>query len=466
MSNSDGKWDFSDTDVSIYTYISILGSGFIEGIIVVFLQLATPTALALYYLFSEREVVEVALGTREMLFAILLYYLTKVTRDTIGNFLNVTGVYDTLSSRLRSLREIVWNNGTDSLRQSLGYTFDFFMNTGYICILYIFNMWILFNVSDPFEILGAVLFFEFLFDLDEEIARSRWWDEDKRYIRAGVVGLILQSTIKQKESVTKAAFVNKYAKSMNQEHTKIFKENVKTKKLPDGSDFLRGNESNRNIGLFTIQEEVEMLRENEKVKILGDKYKEPEKKRISFGGIFRSGEAIFHRHENYRAWSQWEKVLFCCPTPTLVPRAYKSGTKLQLSDGDFEFSDGLRAHKVNYSSRYEGRNLTGPFENWLWKVLNRKSPLTVGRGMIAQLLQLASYAILSFMELFRRTRKGNKFSRFFYKIFNLISVLVQIWFPFVTAALLISVYIREFYCILNLSFSGLEECKIEKYPWQ
>merc|ERR1712150_197846 len=110
--------------------------------------------------------------------------------------------------------------------------------------------------------------------------------------------------------------------------------------------------------------------------------------------------------------------------------------------------------------RYKG--ITGGFENWLSKVLNRKSPLTAGRGMIAQILQLVSYALLSFLDLFRRIGKGNKFSRFLHKIYNLVSVLVQICFPFVTAAFLFSVYFTEFYCYINISPS----CSFEKYPWE
>lgn len=469
VSNSDGKWNFDDADISIYTYISALGSGFAEGAVVIILQLMIPFSLLLYYVHSNIVGDKVALGTREMLFAVLCYYLYKVARDTVGNFLNVVGVYDTVSSRLRSLRKIVWDNGTDTISQSLGYSFDLFMNTGYICLLYIFNIFVLFNISDPFEILGSLLFFEFLDDLDEDIARSAWWDADKRYIRAGVVGLILQSTVEQTASGTKKAFVKKFSSSMSKQHEKVFIKNIEEKQLPDGSSFLRAHESDQKIQLLTIQEEVEMIREQEKVRVLGEEYRD-QKERVSFGGILSSGAPIFERHERFRAWSQWEEVLFCCPTPTLVPRSYKEGTKLQLIDSDLKFTDGKNIHRVSYCSQLNLKLLKGKedrialFENWLAKVMNRKSRLTQGRGMFAQILQVVSYFMSSFINIFRKKVKGDYFTRIFFAILNLVSVLVQIIFPFLVIAALLTVYIKAAYCRLNLSFLSMEECSIEPYP--
>jgi hypothetical protein len=124
------------------------------------------------------------------------------------NLKHVAGISESVNSRIQSLRKIVWDNGNDSLAQSLGYTGDLFMNTGYKCYLYIFNMFILYNVSDPFEILGSVIIFEFLFDLDEDIASTPWWDEGKRFLKAGVVEMIMQSTIRREYTTTRLSYMN------------------------------------------------------------------------------------------------------------------------------------------------------------------------------------------------------------------------------------------------------------------
>jgi len=154
---------------------------------------------------------------------------------------------------------------------------------------------------------------------------------------------------------------------MSKQHQNAFIKNVEEKKLPDGPDFLRGKEDNQNIKLFTISEEVEMIREQEKVNTIGKEHRDQEG-RVKFGGMLSSGPPIFQRHEYFRAWSQWEEVLFCCPTPTLVPLGYREGTKLQLTDRDVIFPSGKYIHRVKYNSYFEGEeDVISLFRNWMEK---------------------------------------------------------------------------------------------------
>ena len=79
ISNKDGRWETEDAGVSIFTYISLLGSGFLDGVIVFLLQLMMPIFLFSYYnSLNDDETIKV--GTREMLFAVLVYYFFKVSR--------------------------------------------------------------------------------------------------------------------------------------------------------------------------------------------------------------------------------------------------------------------------------------------------------------------------------------------------------------------------------------------------
>jgi hypothetical protein len=92
VSNENEEWNFDDAGISIFTYISLLGSGFVDGFVVFLLQVAIPTFLFKYYLErggesrQQRNMEdddEIEYGTRPVLFAILLYYFFKVVRGEL-----------------------------------------------------------------------------------------------------------------------------------------------------------------------------------------------------------------------------------------------------------------------------------------------------------------------------------------------------------------------------------------------
>lgn len=197
---------------------------------------------------------------------------------------------------------MVWENGNDSVAQSLGYTVDLFMNSGYICYLYVFNIWILFNVRDPFELLGSVIFFEFLFGLDEEIASSRWWDTGtKRFLKVGVVGNILQINIGREYCNSSDNYLRKFGVIYNVEEQRLLKRRFDEKGLLNTAGFLRKYE-NLDSKLLTITERVERLRRNESNSA---KHRKPKPVRFS---IISSDKAIFERHQELCDWSQWEEL--------------------------------------------------------------------------------------------------------------------------------------------------------------
>jgi hypothetical protein len=183
------------------------------------------------------------------------------------------------------------------------------MNTGYIAFLYLFNMWILFNVTDPFEILGSVIFFEFLFDLDEDVANSEWWDKRKRFLKAGVVGLIMLATVQQEDTHTRQAYLKKVGKelSLTEEEIEDLDQKCEDAGLPSGAAFLGSNEADEMMQLLTMAERVTVLRQMDgKASV---KYLLAQKPKVYFTGIFGSDSALFQRHSKLRAWSQWEKLL-------------------------------------------------------------------------------------------------------------------------------------------------------------
>ncbi len=80
VTNDSGMWNLSEANASMFTYMSLLGTGFFDAFIVFLLQLAIPSILFIFYTSPAREDDEIAMGTREMLFAVLVYYIYKVNR--------------------------------------------------------------------------------------------------------------------------------------------------------------------------------------------------------------------------------------------------------------------------------------------------------------------------------------------------------------------------------------------------
>ncbi|CAJ1954615.1 unnamed protein product [Cylindrotheca closterium] len=441
ISNKDDRWDIEDAGVSIFTYVSLLGSGFLDGFVVFLLQLCMPIFLFSYY-NSLNEDEKIAVGTREMLFAVLAYYLFKVSRDVWANFRRVVGISEEVYSKIQSLRKNVWDNGNDSFAQSLGFTFDQFMNTGYICYLYLFNMWILFNVTDPFEILGSVIFFEFLFDLDEELANSIWFDRGSRFLKAGLVGLILQQTVQQENSHTRDTYMEKVFKesSMTKSEMKGLMKRCEDAKIPDGPAFLGTNEPDETIQLLVMEERVTQLRSMDSKTSV--KRIDETKPRVYFSGFFASDSPMFERHAKLRAWTQWEKLLFLFETPTLVPDDYEAGTKIVFDELD--------------------TRLTVLSEDRLWDALGVSRGRRFWRGV---------FDVLAFRGFrgrdFGPTRHWRTWRFFFTRLVHAFlswtSHMIQLLFPFLTFAALIMVFLEDprtgenVYCYLHQG-----DCEFER----
>jgi hypothetical protein len=85
------------------------------------------------------------------------------------SILNTAGNVDTTYSRVNSMRKVVWDQGDDSFLQQLGYKTEMYMNTAYICLIYSFTLFILFNTKDPLDIVLNALAIEFI----HEVSKSK-----------------------------------------------------------------------------------------------------------------------------------------------------------------------------------------------------------------------------------------------------------------------------------------------------
>jgi hypothetical protein len=80
VTNNNGRWDLAEAERSMFTYMSLLGTRFIDAFIVFLLQCSIPIILFFYYTSPQRQSEDIAVGTRAMLFAVMVYYLFKLNR--------------------------------------------------------------------------------------------------------------------------------------------------------------------------------------------------------------------------------------------------------------------------------------------------------------------------------------------------------------------------------------------------
>jgi len=199
-------WNISNAEsISVYAYLSFLGSGTLVCAIILFIQISLPVSLYILSLQSQdgREFWEEGFCTgnggiisKTILLAVMLIYLIKVTPKELMNFLRTAGAIENAVSRTISLRRTVWTQGDDTLTMRFGYALNVTMNTAYASLVYGLNIFILFNTTDATDILLNALAIEFIAELDEEIAAADWWDPERRYIQAGTVELTIRSTLR------------------------------------------------------------------------------------------------------------------------------------------------------------------------------------------------------------------------------------------------------------------------------
>ena len=82
VTNANGQWQLDGAGISMFTYVSLLGSGFLDATIVFAIQVSIPIILFFFYTSPAREEEEIKVGTRPMLCAVLVYYLYKLNRGT------------------------------------------------------------------------------------------------------------------------------------------------------------------------------------------------------------------------------------------------------------------------------------------------------------------------------------------------------------------------------------------------
>ena len=171
------------------------------------------------------------------------------------------------------------------------------------------------QAADPFEVLLNSLALEFVGTIDEQFAQSKWWDPDRRWIRAGGVSIQIQASIEKKVLKSAEDFSARY----NIPYTKLV-EAVGKDAIKKGKKFLKNREiaekDSRKLTYLSQGDRVENDLSN-----LAKKLNNTEaieyivKDKVYFGSpdryLLGNGvKPLFFRYVDYRTWSLWHSVLF------------------------------------------------------------------------------------------------------------------------------------------------------------
>jgi len=225
----DSEWDLKDPHLSVYTYLGVLGSGWLVPLLCVFVQFSAPWMLGQWVLTTNERFHQDYVDWCEsgdaswegekfygkcMMFTIVIMYLTKIVPDCFYNFFRSLGDGNDAHSKIMSMRKMQWDRGDDyNIGQMMGYKLDLYMNTGYICMLYTLNLFILFATDSVLEMMLDAIAVKFILELDEDFAASEWWDPNKRWIRGGALELVLGTTLRKSHLDSTPSFVKYFGVS-------------------------------------------------------------------------------------------------------------------------------------------------------------------------------------------------------------------------------------------------------------
>uniref|UniRef100_A0A7S2KDI7 Uncharacterized protein n=1 Tax=Leptocylindrus danicus TaxID=163516 RepID=A0A7S2KDI7_9STRA len=222
-----------------------------------------------------------------------------------------------------AIRKSIHGKFHDRFMQRFFYVADLFMNTAYVNILYYINLTNIMQAATPLEAILNALALEYLFQIDEELGSSAWWDPDRRWIRAGSVEIILQNSIERDILKSPALFAQKY--------------NIPVSDLIECCDgdlklfhnFVQAVKDAKDVTLMTrdeiLYERCRLLSVKKNNRRAMDNF---DKQVTFFGGypIERSrispgkndhAHGLFNNYRSYRTWSRWSSILYLSPVPEL-----------------------------------------------------------------------------------------------------------------------------------------------------
>lgn len=186
------------------------------------------------------------------------------------------------------------------------------------------------NEANPTDVILNALALEFVFTLDEVFANAVWWDPGRRWLKAGVMEVFIQSSFQFRALQSSRLFSDLYD---------IDEKLVE--KVCDGDDSLLydvrvSRDDRSNIEFMNHSDKFQFYCQRKATEMSADNFLEFTKYSHVFGSLeqflegcistilhtFRfkptyEGFGVFYRLQYYQTWSRWKKVLFLGTIPNI-----------------------------------------------------------------------------------------------------------------------------------------------------
>lgn len=338
LSRPGERWDLKSQEISVYSYPSLLGSGFFTVGVVAFIQIVAPAVLLIsavelqssrfpsffytpqFYKFCHAgNFLSGAHWEGKVLnICVLLVYVFRVFPIVLEEWYQTTADGDTVKSRLIGLRQSTYAKGTDTLYSQIGFKMEKYMKTAYTSALQLLMLFVLFLTDDPIAVILNAIAIEFIWTIDVSVSEGPFYDPGERYLRAGALECRLRDILD---------FDSLNDTKMFCKHYNIDESNVASRfggKLPNIPDAARAEEDVENNAFLTDTEIMWKAAAEVSVRMGKSNavWQFEDKPIVNFGffdqwlidrGITQRG--IFNRFAEYRTWSVWEVLLFAPAVP-------------------------------------------------------------------------------------------------------------------------------------------------------
>ena len=251
---------------------------------------------------------------------VIFVYTFRVAPRVFDVFFQTVGEGWTPSSRLNSLRAVVWKKGTDTFSMQIGYRMVKLVKAVYMSLVSVLMLFVLFLQEGVLNIILNCLAIEFIWVIDVEHAKSPYWDQKRRWIKAAAVECRLRASLELLALRNPHLLCEKYEINI-EKYKEAFGGKLVSLENPKQARFDADDErfmSETDTVWKWASEIAKEERNQNAIWQFSDNI-------VAFGcfdifltklGLASSTSyGIFRRFAPLRTWSYWETVLFLPPVP-------------------------------------------------------------------------------------------------------------------------------------------------------
>lgn len=176
-------------------------------------------------------------------------------------------------------------------------------------------MYNIFSKVDPFEVLYNALALEFVYHMDEKFVNLIWWDHDRRFLKAGVMEIVIQGQLNISALGSSKIFTKLYGVAKRKlltacdNDSRLLNSTVQSNIDREDINFMDKSELHDYFVTKKLKENALSQHQFIKKSVGFGKFGEGMKILQNICNRQQHG-GIFDRHRSCYTWSRWDKILF------------------------------------------------------------------------------------------------------------------------------------------------------------